>query len=375
MKVNPLLLCGVLLSQTVIGEALNFEAIARAGIDSNPLQLSDTLNVVDEEFALAGFYSDSQYADWIYWDVNVQKSLYFNDSRIDHFTGDFSLKLADDIDIAGFPLGYEVGGGYAMSDETYVSKETGLVATYDDNSISDRFDREANHYLLGISHPFSERVRLSLRYTSEKNAFETYDFDGLDNLDHQEDATQLGILFSPQQNARYFLNFTHFKRRYDERLDRSDTGELVADSELLFNRYGVSAGYNVVTESDNHWRLAFSYINRSSNGTPYYDAQRAKVEIAADFNLADYHQLSFQLNYHSFFFDESFEQPFAYLDKDDIERQGGDFVVEYRWIVATFFKSNLGFYANLAYSQYTSPNEFYAFERNQASLGVRWSMD
>ena len=79
--------------------------------------------------------------------------------------------------------------------------------------------------------------------------------------------------------------------------------------------------------------------------------------------------LAFNLEYTSFFYDESYDQSFLFYEKDDIDQTKISLGLEYTWVLATLFDTNLAFYANVYASVSDSPNAFFVHQRNQ---GFRW---
>ena len=375
MKITNIILCLGLLAATANIHAFETEAIARVGLDSNPLGLSDSVLPREEEFAWAGFHSDSSYAELLYWDVNVEKALYFNDSRVDWFDASAEIKLASEFDVFEIPFAFEVGGNFATRDETYISKETGFVATFGGQSIADRFDSDRSGYFVGLAYLIRPDADIFVRYGGYDSSYQTYDFIGLDNLDNEEIATTIGARLAPRDSGEFFIEFTHFERTYVDRRDRDLDGNLVVDSDLILNRYQASIGYEHRPNTRSRWIYTFSYENRTSNGSQYYESQKGDLTIRGEHWLADYHKLSVEFDYQTFFYDESLDQSFVYFDKDDIEQTGVTLTLEYTWVLATLFESNLGFYVNAQANLTDGVNDFYDFQRNQASAGIRWSID
>ena len=375
MKIINIILCLGILAATSTVQATGTEAIARVGLDSNPLELSNLVPLQEEEFALAGFYSESNIGDLFYWDVDVEKALYFNDSRVDWFGASAEIKLASEFDIAEVPFAFEVGGNYTFHDETYVAKETGLVATFGGQSIADRFDKDESGYFAGIAYLIRPDANIFIRYGSKDTSYETYNFVDLDNLDNQETTTTIGARLAPRDSGEFFLQFSLHERSYTDRRDRDLDGVQVVDSDLILNRYETKIGYIYKPNSRSQWVYGFTYENRTSNGTHYYESQRGILNIRGDHWLADYHKLAFDFDFQTFFYDESLDQSFAFFDQDDIEQTGGTLKLEYTWVLATLFNTNLGFYANVQASLYDSVDEFYDFQRNQFSAGIRWAID
>ncbi|MET1255595.1 hypothetical protein [Aliikangiella maris] len=351
---------------------INFDSIAVFGIDSNPLGLSDELEFEDETFALAGFYSNSQLFDWVFWDISVEKAQYFDDARIDWFTYWADVKLAHDFSIKTVPFAFELGGKTQHFDETYVDTRTGRIAVYQEQSIADRFDRDVEAYYFQLSYPMSTRGHIGLTYSEQKNDYQDYAIDELDNLDNDEVTTQLSFVFYPAQFSEFYLNFSETKREYLMRQDRDLAGELIAETVLQFHDYITDIGFRYLPSERNQWQFGFSYTNRSSQGTQYYDSQRGQLFIEGEFNLADFHRLKTRLDYQTFFYDESLGQTMAYFEKDDIDRHGATLSIEYTLTLATLLDSHLSFYGRLSASQFESNDRRYAFERQQIMAGFRW---
>lgn len=356
-------------------QAVEFRSIARVGLDSNPLELSDGLSPTEEEFGIAGFYSKSSAFDWLHWDVNVEKSFYFNDSRVDHFQSYAELKAADDFTIYEVPFAYELGGFTGHNDETYVSRETGRVAIFDGNSIADRFDTKEDGYLAGFHYLLREDTDIYIRYRSTDRVYEEFALVNLDNLDATETTSTFGVDFNPSDLGDFYFRFDAHERVYDDRRDRDLDGMLVPGTDLILNRYETHLGYVYKPNKRDRWEYRFTYENRTSNGTHFYESQRGTLSIRGEKWIFDYHLLALQLDYTSFFYDESYDQSFLFYEKDDIDQTKISLGLEYTWVLATMFDTNLAFYANIYASVSDSPNAFFVHQRNQVSAGIRWAMD
>ncbi len=378
------LLCLSFAQQTVY--ATNKSAvIASAGLDDNPHELAKSFVPEQETFALAGFYIDYHYDELFYWDVTSEKAQYFDDGRADWFNLNTDIKVASDFSIKDVVFNYSIGLNYQSNDETFVNKETGLVATYTTTpvnsepvvteSIADRFDHKENGFHLSLGYPINKDSLVFLQYASQNRKFENYELTGLDNLDHKESAILVGVEFKPSEYGKYFINFEQQIRKYEDRNDRDREGLLLVDTQLIFNHYQVNLGYEFQLDDKTHWEFKFNYVNRTASDSHYYDAQSGGIHISTDYQLADYHFISGVLAYNTFFYDESLEQSFVYYDQDDVEQRGINLNVEYTWVLATLLDTYLAFYANLQVSDIDSPREEYIYSKNQASIGFRWALD
>lgn len=374
IKTVAVVFAGLVLIQNPLSAA-EFRSIARVGLDSNAFELSDGLSPTEEEFGVAGLYSKSSAFDWLHWDVKAEKSFYFNDSRGDHYQTYVELKAADDFTIYDVAFAYELGAFTGQNDETYVSRETGRVATFNGTSIADRFDNTEDGHLAGFHYLLREDTDIYIRYRENEIVYEDFALDGLDNLTAMETTSTFGVDFEPRDIGNFYFRFDAHERVYDDRRDRDLDGVLIADTDLIINRYETHLGYIYKPNERDLWEYRFTYENRTSNGTHFYEAQRGTLSIRGEKWIFDYHLLAFNLEYTSFFYDESYDQSFLFYEKDDIDQTKISLGLEYTWVLATLFDTNLAFYANVYASVSDSPNAFFVHQRNQASAGIRWAID
>ena len=370
------LACCSLLSVSSAVSAIEFKTLAYAGLDNNPHNLSSLLDSSDEVFAVAGFYSESNVKELFYWDVATTKFYYPDDQRADVFDVTADVKFKSDFSIYDVPFEYYIGANYESFDKTFVSKQTGAVATISGVSLANRYDRDTDGYYLGLAYPHDENLKYFIEYRTKNDVFEEISLAGLDNLNNSETTVTLGLNLYTPNDGYFYLDLDYNIRTYDERQDRAEEdGALIADTFLEFNRYGADAGYVFQPDDRTRWEFAFHYINRSTNGTRYYDAQRAKISVKADHRLADYHFLDAELSYQTFYYDEDFDQPYELYDEDETQSRGFKLKLEYSWILATLFDTNMGFYANIQAGAFDSPQGEFVYSNAKIAAGFRWSLD
>ena len=355
--------------------AVEFSANLGVGQDSNPHHLSDQFSPDSELFAKARFKSHSNIAELFYWGVDVDKTLYPDDKRAESFNVEADLKFQHDFDLWETNYQYFVGLDYQHFDKTFVSKQTGAVATINGVSLADRYDHDDKGYYLGIGFSSSETFDYRFSYIVDERDYVDFSVPNIDRLDYEDNTFQFDLNLNTLNDGFFYLNLGYRNRFFIERNDRDFEGNVIVDSALEYNDVIANLGYVYQPDENTRWEYVFNFVNRYSNGTDYYESERARIEINADYRLADYHIITSQLAYQTYFFDDDFDQPYEFMEEDQIEKRGFKFKIEYTWVLATLFKTNLGLFANLEARIYDSPDDIFDYEQHQINMGIRWAMD
>ncbi|WP_196138085.1 hypothetical protein [Aliikangiella sp. G2MR2-5] len=352
-----------------------FKTLAYVGFDSNPHQLSEQHSYSNELFAHTSLQSESNFRDIIYWDVNAIKEVFPDDGRADRFTVDADVKLSLDFELSDIIYHYGIGVEYQQQDKTFVSRETGLVATLDDTSLANRFDYQGQGYYLHLDFASSETFNYRFKLSQSSRDFTDYVVTGVDRLDYDSTTLAVGLDLNTTNQGRFYADVAFDNRVYLDRMDRDEEGEYVIGSQLEFNRVISSLGYVYQPDEDTKWDYVFRYINRYSQGTTFYDTQSASIDIEAFYQVADYHIIEGSLSYRTFYYDEDLNQPYEFFEESEVEQRGFDIFFGYTWVLATMFETNLGFYVNLEAKIFDSPDPLFEYEQRKLSLGLRWSLE
>ncbi len=347
------------------------------GVDTNPHQLSSALTPTEQNFAAGEFKLRTNFFKTIYISTKANKSVYFDDARADEFNGSASIALKSDFKIFKRKFKYKIAANYRSKDQTYVSKNTGLVATFGGQSIADRYDSEQTNYLAELSYKPYRYLKFDLAYKQRDKSYEEFEIAGLSNLDYAHQEYFLGMEYKASEVGKFYLNAAFRQREYlDKRtkdLDGLDIGVDILDSNLIYDYHTVNIGYIYRPSKDIRWKYAYNYQDRSDNGSGYFDANSGYLSIAGKYRLGDYHFFKSRIKYSRFSFINQLDQTEDPLEEDAKEKDGISLMIGYEWIVATLFDSNFAVYIELEHSNFDNTNLVFAYERSMASAGIRWS--
>ncbi len=352
-------------------KALN--ATIMYGLDSNPHKLSSGLNPSEQNFAAAEVKLRTSFFKTIYFNAKATKSKYFDDARADEFYASANLALKSDFKIFKRKFKYKISANHRTKDKTYVSKTTGLVATFGGQSIADRYDSKQNNYLAELSYKPYNYLKLETSYRTRDKSYQEFEIAGLSNLDYSHQELVLGMEYKASELGKFYLNLGVRQREYDDKRTKDLDGVDIIDSNLIYDYHTVNIGYIYRPSKDIRWKYSYRYEDRTDNGSGYFDANSGYLSIAGKYRLGDYHFLKSRIKYSRFSFINQLDPGEEPLDEDAKEKQGVSLMVGYEWVVATLFDSNFALYLELEYSNFDNTDLFYDYDRSIASLGIRWS--
>lgn len=352
-------------------EAIN--ATIAYGYDTNPHQLSKSLNPIEQQFAIADLDFSERFFRLISVRARANKTLYFDDRRADEFNGYASLGLSSRFKIAKQKFKYKLSADYRSKDKTYVSKTTGLVATFAGQSIADRYDSTQLNYLGGLSYQPTSYLDFEISYQTRTKEYQTFEIDGLSNLDYTRQRYVLGMKYRPSKVGRFFLDGTIKKRDYKDRRGRELDRTFVPDTNLKYDYWSLDIGYIYRPSKKVFWKYTYNYEERRDNVSGYYNATSGFIAISARHQVGDYQFFTGRLKYLKFSLINQIVQNSDPLDDDNKDRQGGSAMIGYELVLATLFDTNLAFYVELEYRNFKNTRTTFSYERGVASAGVRWS--
>ncbi|TQV84398.1 hypothetical protein [Aliikangiella coralliicola] len=342
------------------------------GLDDNPHNLSDARAPKQEEFAFADFKLSANYDRMFYAKAYAKKAHYFNDERADWFKGELDLAFKSKFKIKKYRFRYKLSADHMVNDETYVSKVTGLVATFGGQSIADRYDAETTNYNGELSYKTKQNTTFKLKLQQRQKAYEEFTIAGLSNLDYDHNRIGFDIDYRPSDSGRFFLDTEVTQRDFVDRRAKDLQGDDIADSQLEYNYYGVKMGYVYRPDSSVRWRYSFKYNNRRDNSSGYWNANASSISISTKYVLADYHILKGRLKYSKFTYENQLDQDTTGLDEEIKERHGVTLSFDYEWILATLYDTKLGLYFGIESGAFVSSNPDYEYEGTSVSAGIRW---
>jgi hypothetical protein len=194
---------------------------------------------------------------------------------------------------------------YAMRDQTYVSRLTGLVATdVVGNEIGDRYDSGRADLLLQWRFPGRKFGRFSIEATAaDRNYLEDYEQFGLERLDYYEYGAGPGYeVGGLDRNLR--VNLKMEERIYRDRRESDAAGQPVAGTDLEYRYYAVEARYQHRLTRRSALELTGGYDLREDSGVGYADRTQWNVGLEWTQQFRDSGRLKMEAEYSSRVFDQ-----------------------------------------------------------------------
>jgi len=343
------------------------------GLDTNPHHLSSEHNPMEQEFAAGEFKFRTDFFDTLYISGKAEKSVYFDDARADEFYASANISVKSKFKLFKTRFKYKIGANYRAKDKTYVSKATGLVATFGGQSVADRYDSTQNNYVVELSYKPYRSLKLEFVYEGRDKSYEEFEIAGLSNLDYTHQRYGVGLEYKASSVGKFFFNGAFKQREYVDKRAKNLEGDDILDTDLVYDYYTINIGYIYKPSKDVRWKYAYNYENRRDNETGYYDGTSGYLSMSASYRLGDYHFIKGRLKYSKLSFENQLDEGDTEFDEDAKEKQGGTAMIGYEWILATLFDTNLAFYIELEHTNFDNTNLIYRYEQNKASAGIRWS--
>ena len=181
------------------------------------------------------FKSHSNIAEMLYWQVDVNKTLYPDDKRAEKFDVAADLNFQHDFDLLETNYIYSIGVDYQHYDKTFVSKQTGAVATLNGVSLADRYDFDDRGYYLGLGFSSSETFDYLFTYKVNERDYVDFSVPNIDRLDHEDNIFHFNMHLNTVNEGYFYLDLAYRNRFFIERNDRDFEGNIIPGSSLEYN--------------------------------------------------------------------------------------------------------------------------------------------
>jgi len=360
-----------LIGQTSGKNALNATLVY--GYDTNPHQLSDIHSPLEQQFAQADFKYSERFFKRIYFRAKASKTKYFDDARADEFNGYASLALKSKFKIGKQKFRYKIAANYRSKDKTYVSKTTGLVATFGGQSIADRYDSTQLNYSAELTYKAHELLNFELLYQARNKEYQAFDIPGLSNLDYDHGRYRLGMVYKASDLGKFFMYGTFKRRNYVDRRGKDLNGADIPDTNLKYDYLSLDMGYIYRPNNKIRWRYTYNYEERRDSVSGYFNSTSGFISISASHQIGDYQFFTGKLKYSKNSLINQTQQSINPLDDENKDKQGGTVGIGYELVLATLFDTNFAFYIDLEYRNFKSSAPLFTYDRGVASAGIRWS--
>lgn len=268
-----LVLSGGMFTHTAVAQHLDIQS----GVDSNPL-----LSPNEDEIAQ---YSSVNAKGDLGLMITDRHRLYIEaDGHGDFYSGDFSdanrwdARVSLGVDSTErneewLHLKSHLRMDAQVYRRTYFDRATGLIQTFADEEIGERFDRNLGR--IGVSldaRPF-DLFRLRLDALGEQVDYvEDYELLGLPKLDHRNAAAEVAIRFDFFETLGIEFAAPYERRFFEDKRSRDANGLELVDSDLEYEQFGGEV--RLTWQPNSRWRAVASggTDKRTDNGGGYYDA-------------------------------------------------------------------------------------------------------
>lgn len=345
------------------------------GYDSNAYELSDVLGEQSGYFADAEITVNAEGTATGGWhkqaDLGLAGRLY-ESSLSDADRGRIFVRARGDSAEKYGEHGWDWALRYAMRDQTYVSRLTGLVATDSlGNEIGDRYDSARGDLLLQWRLPGWKLGRFSVEATAaDRNYLEDYEQFGLERLDYYEYGFGPGYeLGRRDSNLRVGLKYE--KRVYDDRRVSDAAGAPVAGTDLEYEYYVAEARYRHRFTRRSAIELTGGYDLREDNGVGYADRTQWNVGLEWTLRFRDDSRLKIDAEYSSRVFDQQFVGD-PTINDEAPEKKGFDVQVRYERPFPFVDIRGFSLVVEAQLESYdNTDDERYAYDRMVGFIGVR----
>jgi len=375
LKVKFLMLC-VFLAHSLVAFASSDKSVnltATYGVDDNPFNLSEPLKGVEQNFLFSEVRARANYNKLFYFSARADKTVYEDDPRADEFNGYAAIRLSSRFKISKQKFRYKIGGNYRIKDKTFVSKVTGLVGTYRNQSIADRYDSVQTNLNAEISYIVTKNLRFDLSYENRNKDYEDVLVEGASNFDYLHDRYLLEMEYKPSKVGRFFINGSFKQREYVDKRGKDLFGDDILGTDLVYDYSTLNLGYVYRPSNRVRWRYTYNYEERRDNNSGYYNATGGHLAISARHQFGDYQFLTAKAKYSKFSLINQIEQSEEELEEQANDRKGLRLTLGYEWVFAALFDTNIALYTELEYHNFESFDPTYTYESRKLSLGVRWS--
>ncbi len=343
-----------------------------SGYDSNPFQLADVHQFDSAAFIQPRIKYRQKFENSFYLVGNLKSTLYSGESDADETRINFGGGVKKKFKIGKKRAHYKFEARYYQIDQTYISRNTGLIAVFSGQQIADRYD--ANWFQLKAS----SDVKLNRSFTfnieaeyRDKN-YQSYETLGLSNLDYSQYFVGSVLVFNSDKENRFKFGAEVGTREYDNRVAKLLDGTNILGSNLEYNYQRYSFDYRNKKDKFT-WSLGFNSELREDSGGGFYDTVKNRAYAKAKYKRKSGSFISAKLSYLDHSFDNSIPLGQVQNDEELRAREGYVLELEYNRNLVDFGYKELFFHTKLSYADYDNADPFYIYDQSIFQIGLKWN--
>jgi len=358
-----------------MASAYEFNIETLYGLDSNPHHLADLFNPVEDEFFYIDLRYRQKYEKKLTFTLDLKGASYSEDSNADWSKAKVDLTFRSKFGSKKDRVNYRIFGNFNKTDSTYVSKFTGVEASFQGVQLGDRYDADIFNVGTIFSFKMDNKIKLDFGVSHREKQYESYDVVGLSKLDYSHNSLRSDIKVPITDMSNFTLNTSYTFRDYDDRRAKNLAGIDLDSTDLAFNLLDIKGTYSYNANKSNTIKFALKYGKRIDNEAGYWDSRSNYVSVYTKQNIDDNHSVSAKLKYSVFSYDNRTDTNEENLDEQAKENKGFSLDIDYLWLILKSKNSKLHFYTKVEIASFDSSTQEYEYQQNQVSFGVRWKFE
>lgn len=348
--------------------ALTLDAELAVGNDSNPFTLAEKFNPQSATFIDTKIRA-RQHIDSVRLTAQIDNRNYEGLSgNGDNTTGKLEARYKTKYKISDKKTTSYFTMDYTLRDKTYVSHSTGLPGTFSSQSIEDRYD----YTRLGVDAKtiiyLNKKLKTDIKLAIQNRDYEDYNISGLSNFDYQQIELTNGWSYKKDKKNTFDLDFKLSQRSYDDKRERTLTGDTIAGTDLQYNRYAIALAHEHIFSKNHLSKLKLNVTERSDSGPGYYDTSDYKITALLRYSKNQNTDFDTSITYQDYEYDNN-----VIIDPDD---EGNPNKKGYslrfnmnKEIEISSTPSEI--FAGLRYDDYDSNDSNYTYDRLQIFAGLK----
>lgn len=354
--------------------AIDLNLSGYSGVDSNPLELSSLHDPDTDVFALTEVRFAHKFDNQLFFKATGKQADFLDEERANWSKSKFDLGYKSDFEIRENNLRYEVSIDNSRIDKNYVSKTTGLDATFNGESIVDRYDFEMANLNASISYKSEEKTKYELSYQHRQKDYQNFSITGLSNIDYDHDRLKFSVRYQMSEQGRLKVGVGTTIRDFKDRRIDDINGDDIPDTNLEYDYLDYSLGYEYQQNEKFQIRSELRFIDRMDNGVGYADSNYDSLVLSARYALDREKSISASMRYSEYSFPNQLTANAALQEEDVFARNGYVFEFGYQQVLYSQDERNLTAFLTFKISDFESPNSLFQFNRNILSGGIRYNL-
>ena len=372
----PIWIIGYFIAVAFYDNALAVELAVsgHAGVTSNPHQLSDSFQPDSEVFTLFDLKFSNRFDNGSYFKAQTKQSLFLNDETADRSRTKLDLGYRSKFHISEQKFRYKLWADSTIRNSTYVSKTTGQVATFNGQSIADRYDSVQNNLNAYVSLRSANKTRYKISYQHRDKDYQDYSIPGLSNFDYAHHRLRLNVDFRVSDESHVVAKIGTTRRDFKDRRAQDLNGDDIPGTNLEYDYLEYSLGYSYRPDKTVRLGALVEFIEREDNGVGYADSTYDRVTLSARFVLSETDSLDASLRYSDLAYVNQVVIDPSSLEEFGYDNKGYSILVDYRRALSSREENKFTLLLNFEAFDFDSSDPRYQYSEYVFSAGVRYDV-